>query len=223
LAKPAEEKTRTGRVATLILDEVTTQPYDLVVVGSRGRRGWQRLAFGSVAARLARYSPIPVLIIKGERVTFRRILACTSGDVRGERAARWGGQFAHWFNAQSTVLHVMSQIPFSPRSKLDELAETAEQAMHNRTHEGEHLSRAIELMYAHDAPHPVAPKLRYGLVRDEIVAEVIEGDYDLIVLGGHQAPDFEGQANIIRDYLLEDITDQILMAVDRPMLIVKGA
>ena len=118
LPKPVETKIRSGRPANEILAEVTTSHYDLIVMGSRGRRGWQRVAFGSVAARLARSSPVSVLIVKGGRMVVRKVLVCTSGDVRGERVARWGGQMAYWFNAQSTFLHVMSKIPTTPRANM---------------------------------------------------------------------------------------------------------
>ncbi len=133
----AEEKTRRGkgRIAQEILAEAESGAYDLIVVGSHGRRGLQRLAFGSVAAQLARFARIPVLIVKGQpRPAVRQVLACTSGDVRGERVARWGGQMARWLNAEITVLHVMSQIALSPRAKLDELSGTAEEALARGTH-----------------------------------------------------------------------------------------
>jgi nucleotide-binding universal stress UspA family protein len=218
----AEEVWHTGKAATVILEEAGTGRYDLIVMSSRGRRSWQRIAFGSVAARLARYSPIPVLIVKGGRRVVHKLLACTGGDVRGERAAHWAGQIARWFNAESTILHVMSQIPFSPNSRLEELEETAEQAIAQHTREGQHLARALELMQVQGVAARMLPKIRHGLVLEEIVAEVREGDYDLVVIGGHQAPDFSDNSSQIRDSLLEDVADQVIMAVDRPLLVIKG-
>jgi nucleotide-binding universal stress UspA family protein len=220
--RPAEVKVRAGRPANEVLAEAATGRYDLIVMGSRGRRGWQRVAFGSVAARLARSSPIPVLIVKGGRMVVRKVLACTSGDVRGERVARWGGHVAYWLKAETTILHVMSQIPMSPQANLDELDETAEEAIARHTREGKHLAHEVELVQAQGAATSVMPKLRYGLVREEIVAEVAEGDYDLVVIGGHQAPDLGGSRSRIREYLLEDVTDHIIMDVNRPILVVKG-
>jgi len=223
LSWQATEIVRSGKAANVILEEVAQGAYELVVMGSRGRRGWQRLAFGSVAARLARYSPLPVLIIKGEPApVVRRVLVCTSGDVRGERVARWGGQVARWLNADSTILHVMSQIPISAESHLEDLDKTAEEAIARQTREGAHLERELALMRGHGAAAHMAPKIRYGWVLEEIMAEMKEGAYDLLVIGGHQAPDFTGQRNRLREYLLEDIADQIVMAVDRPILVVKG-
>src|SRR5262245_2877173 len=93
LPAAAQEIMRPGRGVLELLREAETGKYDLVVVGSRGRRGWQRLAFGSVAARLARYSPIPVVIVKGPaRPAVRRLLACSAADVPSDRVARWSGR-----------------------------------------------------------------------------------------------------------------------------------
>jgi nucleotide-binding universal stress UspA family protein len=142
--------------------------------------------------------------------------------MRGERVARWGGHISNWLDAHSTILHVMSQIPTSPQANLEELSETAEEAIARHTREGRHLAREIDVMHAQGSTVKTAPKIRYGLVREEIVAEVNEGDYDLIIIGGHQAPDLGGSRSLIREYLLEDVTDHIIMDVDRPILVVKG-
>lgn len=224
LAAPAVAHIRKGRLAQEILAELESGQYDLMVVGSRGRRGLERLAFGSVAARLAKYSPIPVLIVKGPpRPAARKVLACTSGDVRGERVARWGGRMAQWLGADITLLHVMSQIPISAEAKFDELTGTAEEAVARGTREGRHLERELELAraQAEAAPSEMRPKIRHGLVVEEIAAEADDGDYDLVVIGGHVAPAFPGNWDGL-EYLLEDVADQIIMALQRPVLVIKG-
>ena len=42
-------------------------PADLIVVGTHGRRGASHLLLGSVAERVVRLSPVPVLTIRGPR------------------------------------------------------------------------------------------------------------------------------------------------------------
>lgn len=220
----AQVKLRHGRLAPEILAEAQTDAYDLIVAGSRGRRGLTRLAFGSVAARLARYAPAPVLIVKGPaRPALRRLLACTGGDVRGERVARWAGRLAGWTGAAATLLHVMSQIPISAQAKFDELEMTAEEALALGTREGQHLARALALFSAEAGPGAPAarPKLRQGLVVEAVAAEADEGDYDLVILGAHEAPELPPNWEVL-ELLLEDVADQLLMAIQRPVLIVKG-
>lgn len=218
----AEEKIRIGRAALEIIAEAESGAYNLLAMGSRGRRGLARLLFGSVASRLARYSRIPALIVKGQRPAVRRVLACTGGDVRGERVARWGGQIARWLNAEITMLHVMSQMALSPQSKLDELSETAEQAIAQGTREGKHLAREMELLRDQGVTAKVHPKLRHGLVLEEIVAEANAGDYDLVVIGAHEAPEFPAGWGWLGGYLVDDVADKIISAVNRPVLVVRG-
>lgn len=218
----AAEKIRFGRAAREILSESHTGAYDLLVFGSRGRRGLARLIYGSVASQLARYARTPVLIVKGRRPAVRRVLACTGGDVPGERVARWGGQVARWLEAEITVLHVMSQMALSSQAKLDELSETAEQAIASGTREGRHLAREIEIMREQAVTKTIRPKIRYGLVLDEIAAEANEGDYDLVAIGAHEAPEFPAGWAWLKDYVLDDVADQIISAVKRPVLVVRS-
>lgn len=48
-----------------ILQAAKDEGADLVVVGSHGRSGLQRLMVGSVAARVVAQSPVPVLVARG--------------------------------------------------------------------------------------------------------------------------------------------------------------
>jgi len=48
-----------------ILDVVKEEGIDLVVMGTHGRRGLPRLILGSVAEKVVRLSPVPVLTVRG--------------------------------------------------------------------------------------------------------------------------------------------------------------
>ena len=52
-----------GRPAEAIVDYVSTQGMDLVIVGTHARRGLDKAVFGSVADRVLRLCPVPVLYI----------------------------------------------------------------------------------------------------------------------------------------------------------------
>jgi len=219
----AHEKISAGQAADEIIAEARSSLYDFLIVGSRGRRGLARLLFGSVASRLARYSPIPALIVKGRRTAVLRVLACTSGDARGERPARWAGQIAQWFNAEVTILHVMSQMLLAPGVKQDELGVSADTAIADATREGQHLQRAMALVREHGARNTIRPRLRYGLVLEEVVAEANEGDYDLIVIGAHESPLPNDALSGLAKYLFDDVADQIISALNRPVLVVRSS
>jgi nucleotide-binding universal stress UspA family protein len=60
-----------GRVAEEILDYATENQIDLIMMCTHGRSGPSRWALGSIADRVIRHSPVPVLIVspKGGRIS----------------------------------------------------------------------------------------------------------------------------------------------------------
>jgi len=58
-----------GNPGWQIAKEATNLDVDLVVIASHGRTGWQRLAMGSVAERVVRFSPCPVLVVRQTRAS----------------------------------------------------------------------------------------------------------------------------------------------------------
>lgn len=58
-----ETETPTQHVAETIAKEASRWPADLVVLGTHGRRGFERMLLGSIAEGMARRSPVPVLLI----------------------------------------------------------------------------------------------------------------------------------------------------------------
>lgn len=58
-----ETATPVQRIAAAIADEAAAWPADLVVTGTHGRTGVQRMLLGSVAEGIVRVSPVPVLLV----------------------------------------------------------------------------------------------------------------------------------------------------------------
>ena len=56
----------TGRVAEAIVEQATRWRADLIVMGTHGRRGMDRLLLGSNAELVIRNSTVPVLLVPGE-------------------------------------------------------------------------------------------------------------------------------------------------------------
>jgi nucleotide-binding universal stress UspA family protein len=52
-----------GRVANAIVDEARRWRADVIVMGTHGRRGLNRVLLGSDADLVVRYSPVPVLLV----------------------------------------------------------------------------------------------------------------------------------------------------------------
>lgn len=53
------------RVADLIVEDAQGWPADLIVVGTHGRRGLNKILLGSVAEGVIRLASVPVLLIRG--------------------------------------------------------------------------------------------------------------------------------------------------------------
>lgn len=49
-----------------ILEYVSEHGIDMVIMGTHGRTGLDRVVMGSVAERVVRRSPVPVLTVRGE-------------------------------------------------------------------------------------------------------------------------------------------------------------
>ena len=201
-----------------ILAESARGGFDLIVIGSRGGRGLAKLFMGSIATRLAKQSPQPLLIVKGRRESVQRILVCTGGERPGESCAAWGGRVAAWTGAQVTVLHVMSQLALAENARLEDLQDTAEEAIAQGTREGRHLQKLMAMARERGMTGEVKPKIRHGLVLDEIVAEVEEGDYDLVIIGAHHPP----TGDLWGKLLLDDVAHQIVQECPRPVLVVRA-
>jgi nucleotide-binding universal stress UspA family protein len=208
-------KIRQGHAAEEILDEIIFGAYDLVAVGALGKRGVTRFMLGSTAERVARYAAVPVLIIQGVREGISRVLICTAAGEPGLTSVSLGGRVASLVGAQTTVLHVMSQVaaaPGIPPSSLEHLEATADVLIAQHTLEGLHLEQALAILQSQGVNADA--RVRHGLVVDEILAEVCEGDYDLVVVGAHP------NVGVMR-FLLDDIAHQIISHTERPVLVAR--
>ena len=53
-----------GRICDLVVDEAKRWKADLIVAGTRGRRGVDRLLIGSDAEQIVRHASMPVLLVR---------------------------------------------------------------------------------------------------------------------------------------------------------------
>jgi universal stress protein A len=64
IAMPVKKAIRTGITFVEILDYIKTEKVDLVVMGTHGRSGFEHILLGSVAEKIIRRSPCPVLTVR---------------------------------------------------------------------------------------------------------------------------------------------------------------
>ncbi|MBW1862924.1 MAG: universal stress protein [Deltaproteobacteria bacterium] len=58
-----------GDIAEEIIKYIKAQGIDLVIIGTHGRKGMDRIIFGSVAERVIKSAPVPVLSVNPYQVT----------------------------------------------------------------------------------------------------------------------------------------------------------
>jgi nucleotide-binding universal stress UspA family protein len=210
-----ETRTRLGHPAEEIVREAEEGDYDLVILGEKQHHGLvTRFLLGSTAVRVVEHAPCPVVIAKGAVRPLNRILVCDSGAPSSSLLARFATQLGPLIRPDDevTVMHVMSQIEAGLGVESEPLDADADDLISLHAPEGELLERDMHVLEGLSAA--VRPLVRHGLVVDEILSEAREGDYDLVVIGAHVGSGW-------RRILLDDIAHEIVVRVDRPILVVR--
>lgn len=206
-------KTSIGQPVEAIIGELQDGGYDLVILGDRHPPRLARIFKRSIAKHVVEQAACSVLIAQGKIGPIRRVLLCDSGSKESRLLNKFTSQVVDLLGGEEvvTVMHVMSQISAGPGVRGGQLRVDAEELIEMHTPEGDLLERDIHFLKK-SGLHPI-PKVRHGLVVDEILSEACSGDYDLIVIGS--------QHQKWKRFLLDDLSRQIIEQVDRPVLVVK--
>jgi nucleotide-binding universal stress UspA family protein len=107
----ATTEIRLGDIDVEILKVLKAIRADLVVMGTHGRRGFERWALGSVAERMLRYSPVPMLLTartgRASQKSFRKILVTSDFAPESRDAVARAVSLASQTGASLTLLHVI--------------------------------------------------------------------------------------------------------------------
>ena len=111
-----------GNASDSILRFAEEQNIELIVMGSHGRRGFDRLVLGSTTDRVMRRASSPVLVIskaphdsmtadQRKRHRLRRVLYCTDFSQNSERALNYAMSATAEYDGELTLLHVVEKVP----------------------------------------------------------------------------------------------------------------
>ena len=206
-------KIRTGDTIKNILHDAEFGNYDLVFVHDQPNHRLDRFFRATRAVRIAKRALCPVIVVKGKVGPIQQILMCDSGSPESPMLGLFITRVVDILPGEQdvTILHVMSQISAGPGVRGEQLRANADELIVTQTPEGELLERDLSSLEK-SGSHPL-PKVRHGLVVEEILAEARSGDYDLIIIGAHRQK--------WQQFLLDDLSRQIIEQADRPVLIVK--
>ena len=198
-----------GSVVGEIVGFAKELPADLVVMGTHGRSGFERLLLGSVTEKLLRKSPCPVLTVPARAAEaapvadrlFSRVLCAIDFSPASLRALTLAQSLAGEAAARLTVLHVLE-----PVSVFEPVPATASGGPPTAADRRREARYQIEGLIRGDtrAFTDVAEVAVSGKPHQEIIRLAGEQHSDLIVLGAHGGhaglPAFGSTTNhVVRD------------------------
>ena len=186
-----------------------TERADLVVMGTHGRSGVQRFLLGSVAEKVVRLSPVPVLTVRtgmamAEATSFDTVLAPTDGSDPSRAAEDHAVDIASTYGAALHALGVVETAALGPDVRslaVDSLEEAAQRAVDGL------LARAEE------AGVDATGHVEEGTPHAEILAAIDEYGVDLVVMGTH------GRSGI-EQFVLGSVAEKVVRAAEVPVLTV---
>ncbi len=187
LAEKAEKKgisvdyelVRGYSVAEKILEHIEENQFDLVMMGTHGRTGLKHFFLGSIAERMVRLSPIPVLTVHKEcrRYPVKKILVSIDFSEYSKLAEDYAKMFSQLFKAEIVFLHVVERVvypTFYPEAFIPVI--TSEPDFHDRLLENLNAFVTKNLQSTSDKV------IEEGTPSDKIIEYAENNDIDLIIM-----------------------------------------
>lgn len=196
-------------VAEKIIPEIANKGNFITVVSPLGRPPLKRWLTGRSIRSLLEEIQSPILYVPEVRLPIKRILIGIGGLGYGEAAENIAILVANASNADATILYVV------PPTDLDYPSTRGVQGHVNDLIEtdtlpGRNLKKALEI--AQQAGLNAKAKARQGNIVEEILAEIKEGEYDLVCMGSAYS------ANTLRQYYAPNITAEVAESARCPVL-----
>jgi nucleotide-binding universal stress UspA family protein len=195
-------KIRSGDPSEEILSEALEKSYDLVAVGGGGDQlGLLHTKIGSTTSKLARKLHTHFLVSRNLPDKISKILVCVSAEAPASETIPLGGAWIANTSAYIGLLHVTPALKIIPGALQSNASHEMVQPEQDPTLRG----ASIQLRES-GVKNEIIPHLRQGLVVDEVLTELSEGGYQLLVVGAHFQPGQDRWQGL----LLDDVTDQLL-------------
>jgi nucleotide-binding universal stress UspA family protein len=209
-----EHRLEEGDASTEIVRMAQEVPCDLIVMGTHGRTGLPRLLMGSVAEKVLRTAPCPVLTAKTVETSatgsgfmkIQTILFPTDFSESSQHALDLAFSLARDLKARLRVLHVATPPPFVSYGEF-------EKAMKESSGYRRELEQQLR-----QCQKPVC-NAEFHLIQGEPAAEILnfakEARCDMIVMGTH------GRTGLGRLFL-GSVAEKVLREASCPVLTLKA-
>lgn len=208
-----QEQIESAAPAEKIVGYADEKDVDLVVMGTHGRRGVDRMLFGSVTEEVVRKAPCPAFTVRQDaEVTpdqaVRRILVPIDFSDASEAAVQHAKEIALTYGAELNLLHVVEQ-PFYPSSYgIDSVSFPTAEIVERVEKQLGDLARE-EIGYEH-----VMIEATVGHPASSILDYVDANEIDLVVIATH------GRTGLDR-VLIGSVAERVLRQSPTPVFVVK--
>lgn len=208
-------QTESASPETAIVEHATEHDVDLVVMGTHGRKGMDRLLSGSVAEEVVRQAPCPVFTVLAQdedapQTPIDRILVPVDLSEQSPLVVEHAAALGEAYGAPLDLLHVVEEAAFPSAYGVDPLSPTQPDVQERAQEALEALAAEIE-----DADVAVRTHVLAGYAARDIVDFASEQAADLIVMATH------GRTGLQR-FLIGSVTEKVVRSASCPVFTVKS-
>ncbi len=210
----AQEQREDESPPDAIVSYADDRDIDVIVAGTHGRRGLQRLLIGSVAEEVLRTASCPVLTVRGDEGraadgSVRNILVPVDFSEASMEALRHAKELALTYGAQITLLHAVEEVVYPSAYGIEPTNMPGPQVIDRVEQNLAELART-ELGYEH-----VVVEANVGYAPSTILDYANGHDIDLVVIATH------GRTGLER-MLLGSVAERVVRRSPAPVFVVKS-
>lgn len=197
-----------GEAELVIPEKANSRDY-ITVVGPLGRPQFKRWLTGRSIRPLMEKIKGPILYVPQLRLPLKKMMVSIGGLEYAEAAESLAMQISAVNHAEVTILHVIPPTDLdypSTRDVRDHLSDLAD----TDTVPGRSLRKALDM--ATEAGLNARAVTRQGNIVEQILAEIKEGDYDIVCMGSPYS------AHSLRQLYTANVTAEIAEVVHCPVL-----
>jgi len=193
-AEPAEVSVllNVGNVCDHIVDTIAKEQIDLLIMGTHGRKGFNRWVLGSVTQGMVHRAACPVLVVgqprrgfahpeESQTIQLRTILLATDFSADSDRALAYALSWGCEWGAKVVVFHAVEEIPAAMKGVVDLFPE------YNPYFDRQVASAWAQIRQlipeAAEAWCEVSYEVRHSNPKEEILRVAEEKRADLIIMG----------------------------------------
>jgi nucleotide-binding universal stress UspA family protein len=184
-----------GRVHEMIVDRAAAQSADLIVMGTHGRTGFNRLFLGSVTEKVVRTVVCPVLTVPPAApasltspVAFKRILCAMDFSPSSLRALNYALDLGRQANGRVTLVHALEYMDAEESLEPSVFDPCRQAAVESHRRRQQLIDHARERLHAQLAGErgtwcEIEEVVAINRAYKEILQRASASDVDLIVMG----------------------------------------